>query len=197
MTGAMSARRSVTRSYGAQTGVALDHDASRELYERYRARLYIRCRLLLKDDDAANDAVQEVFLKVLDNGAAFRRATQPAAWLARIATNHCLNVIRMNRNKTRQAVADGHIDIAGPCALWSADQAERAQLVRQLLSHMSDECAEIGVHYFVHEMSREEIGAIVGRSLPTVRKRLREFLAVASRELDVQPTPETAPAAAG
>jgi RNA polymerase sigma factor (sigma-70 family) len=170
----------------------VDRDTSRELYERHRARLYLRCRLLLKDDDAANDAVQEVFLKVLDHGDAFHRASQPAAWLSRIATNHCLNVIRMNRNKTRQAVADGHIEVASPRALWNVDQAERSQTVRQILGRMSEECAQVGIHYFVHEMSREEIGEAVGRSLPTVRKRLREFLEVAGRELGVSPPEKSA-----
>jgi RNA polymerase sigma-70 factor (ECF subfamily) len=145
--------------------------------------VYGRCRYLLKDEDDARDAVQEVFLKAMDHGAGFRKESQPSTWLIRIATNYCLNVIRMQRNKTRQSVADGSLPIAGPQSLWSADRAERRQIVRQLLERVNGECAEVAVHYFVDEMTQEEIGEALGRSLPTIRKRLREFLEAAGQEL--------------
>jgi RNA polymerase sigma-70 factor (ECF subfamily) len=164
----------------------MDRDAFRQLYERYASHVYGRCRYLLKDEEAARDAVQEVFLKAMDHQAAFRNEAQPSTWLIRIATNYCLNVIRMNRNKTRQAVAEGNIEVAGPQALWSADRAERRQIVRQLLERVTGECAAVAVHYFVDEMTQEEIGAAIGKSLPTVRKRLRDFLAAAGQELDVE-----------
>jgi RNA polymerase sigma-70 factor (ECF subfamily) len=164
----------------------MDRDAFRQLYERYGSHVYGRCRFLLKDEEAARDAVQEVFLKAMDHHDGFRNEAQPSTWLIRIATNYCLNVIRMNRNKTRQAVAEGNIEVAGPQALWSADRAERRQVVRQLLDRITGECAVVAVHYFVDEMTQEEIGAVIGKSLPTVRKRLRDFLEAAGQELEVE-----------
>src|SRR6185437_7902429 len=131
------------------------------LYERYSGHVYGRCRFLLKDDEAARDAVQEVFLKAMDHGSGFRHEAQPSTWLIRIATNHCLNIIRMQRNKTRQAVAEGKIEIAGPQALWSADRAERRETIRQLLAQVDAECAQVAIYYFVDEMTQEEIGAAV------------------------------------
>jgi RNA polymerase sigma-70 factor (ECF subfamily) len=166
----------------------MDRDTLRQLYERYGGHVYGRCRFLLRDEDAARDAVQEVFLKAIDHGAAFRQEAQPATWLIRIATNHCLNVIRMQRNRTRQAVAEGLLVVPSPQTLWSADRAERRETVRQLLTRVDAECAAVAVHYFVDEMTQEEIGAAVGRSLPTVRKRLREFIAAAGAVLDIDPT---------
>jgi DNA-directed RNA polymerase specialized sigma24 family protein len=41
------------------------------------------------------------------------------------------------------------------------------------------EAQEIAVMYFVDELTQAEIAEVAGRSLPTVRKRLREFLAAA------------------
>ncbi len=168
------------------TSDEMDRDALRQLYERYAGHVYGRCRFLLKDEDAARDATQEVFLRAMDHGSAFRNEAQPSTWLIRIATNYCLNVIRMNQNKTRQAVADGSIEIAGPKGLWSLERADRRQIVRQLLERVEGECAQVAVHYFVDEMTQEEIGAAVGRSLPTVRKRLREFLAAAGEVLETE-----------
>ncbi len=158
----------------------MDRQNLRQLYERYAGHVHGRCRYLLKDEEAARDAVQEVFLKALDHGDAFRNEAQPSTWLIRIATNYCLNVLRAQANKTRQAVREGRLEVAGPQALWSTDRAERRQLVRELLEQVDQETAAVAVHYFVDEMTQEEIGEIVGRSLPTVRKRLREFIDAAS-----------------
>lgn len=165
----------------------MERDALRQLYERHAGQVYGRCRFLLKNEDDARDAVQDVFLKAMDHGDGFRSEAQPSTWLIRIATNHCLNVIRAQRNKTRQAVAEGRVEIAGPQALWSADRAERRQLVRQLIERAEPEAAQVAVHYFVDEMTQEEIGVAIGRSLPTVRKRLREFLEAAGIALETVP----------
>jgi RNA polymerase sigma factor (sigma-70 family) len=164
----------------------MDRETLRQLYERYGPHVYGRCRFLLKDEEQARDAVQEVFLKAMDHGSGFRNEAQPSTWLIRIATNYCLNLIRMNRNKTRQSVADGSLPIAGPQVLWSSDRAERRQMVRQLLERVDGECARVAIHYFVDEMTQDEIGQLIGRSLPTVRKRLREFLEAASNELGIE-----------
>jgi len=163
----------------------MDRDAFRQLYERHASHVYGRCRFLLKEEEAARDAVQEVFLRALDHGDEFRHESQPSTWLVRIATNHCLNVLRMQQNKTRRGVAEGLIEVAGPQALWSADRAERRTVVRELLERIGGEPAQVAVHYFIDEMTQEEIGAAIGRSLPTVRKRLREFLAAAERHLEL------------
>lgn len=153
----------------------MERETLRELYERYGHHVLARCRYLLRDEEAARDAMQDVFLRALENGAAFRGEAQPTTWLVRIATNHCLNLVRNQRNATRRAVAEGRVEIPGPGELWSVDRAERRELVRDLLQHIQGEAAEVAVLYFVDELTQEEIGAAVGRSLPTVRKRLREF----------------------
>ena len=61
----------------------------------------------------------------------------------------------------------------------SFEPPDRRELVRALLSSAPDEAQEVAVLYFVDELSQAEIGEALGRSLPTVRKRLREFLACA------------------
>jgi RNA polymerase sigma-70 factor (ECF subfamily) len=45
------------------------------------------------------------------------------------------------------------------------------------------ETQEVAVHYFVDEMTQEEIALLLGRSLPTIRKRLEKFRRIAQKEL--------------
>ena len=56
-------------------------------------------------------------------------------------------------------------------------------LVRKLLDRFDLKTQAVAVHYYVDEMSQEEVAAAVGMSVPTVRKRLRHFVDRARREL--------------
>src|SRR4051812_6714125 len=48
-----------------------------ELYEKHAPAVYARCRYLLRDDDEAKDALQEVFAKALRALSGFRSAASP------------------------------------------------------------------------------------------------------------------------
>ena len=59
--------------------------------------MYSRCRYLLGDATKAEDAMQDVFAKALGAWNEFRSESSPLTWLTRIATHHCLNVMRAER----------------------------------------------------------------------------------------------------
>lgn len=153
-----------------------------DLYRRYGALVWARCRYLLGSADAAEDATQEVFVRVMRHWEQFRGDASPSTWILRIATNHCLNRLAADRApwkaKFRQHVQ--HVDEAG---LRGAVDPERARLVRQILGRLDTETQAIAIHYYVDEMTQEEIGDLLGRSLPTIRKRLAKFRRVAQREV--------------
>jgi RNA polymerase sigma-70 factor (ECF subfamily) len=152
-----------------------------ELYEKHAAAVYGRCRYLLKDDAEAKDALQDVFVKALRALPEFRAAASPSTWVLRIATHHCLNLLRARkalwREQLRMAQAERKVDTESP---------DRRQLVRVLLALAPEEAQEVAVLYFVDELTQAEIAQELGRSLPTVRKRLREFLACAREALGVE-----------
>ena len=145
-----------------------------ELYRRHAGAVYARCRYLLREVEAARDATQDVFVSALRSHGEIARASSPTAFLLRMATNQCLNVLRASRAAWRDEVAR-----------MAKDRRERGiepearELVRALLSAAPEEAQEVAVLYFVDELTQAEIAEATGRSLPTVRKRLREFLAAA------------------
>lgn len=152
------------------------------LYRRYGALVEGRCRYLLGDRDAAQDATQEVFVKVMRSLDQFRGDASPSTWILRIATNHCLNRLASERAgwKARFRRHVHHVEEAG---LRGGVDPERARLVHQLLDRVDPETQAVAIHYFVDEMTQEEIGALLGRSMPTIRKRLATFKRVARREV--------------
>ncbi len=152
-----------------------------ELYEKHAAAVYGRCRYLLKDDAEAKDALQDVFVKVLQALPAFRAAASPTTWMLRIATHHCLNLLRARAALWREQLRVVH---AGRSV--QTESPDRRELIRALLALAPEEAQEIAVLYFVDELTQAEIAQELGRSLPTVRKRLREFLDRAREALGVE-----------
>ena len=148
------------------------------LYEKHAAQVYGRCRYLLRDDELAKDALQETFVKALRSLDAFRGAASPSTWILQIATHHCLNELRAARASWR-----GQVEALQAGRSQATEPPERRELVRALLLAAPEEAQEIAVLYYVDELSQQEIAAAVGRSLPTVRKRLREFLSAARQAL--------------
>ena len=157
-----------------------------ELYTQYGPMVYGRCRYLLRDDEAARDAAQEVFVKVMRSLDGFREESAMSTWIVRIATNHCLNVIASRKAKWRDRFKQyvEHMDEGG---LLQGVDPERARLVQQLLGQLDRETQQVAVHYYVDEMTQEEIATLLSRSLPTIRKRIAKFKRVAQKELSNGP----------
>jgi len=151
-----------------------------DLYRRYGASVHGRCRYLLRDAARAEDAMQEVFAKAWSNWEGFRAEASPLTWLMKIATNHCLNVLRAERAPWRRAFRlfrETAAAMTGPSGL------EDRETVRQLLGQFDEETQAAAVHYFVDEMTLEEVAQLLGRSVPTVRKRLETFAAASGKEI--------------
>jgi RNA polymerase sigma-70 factor (TIGR02960 family) len=74
--------------------VAGDEVAFAALAERYRRPLHVHCYRMLASFDEAEDAVQETFLRAWRRRSTFVGGALFRAWLYRIATNVCLDMIR-------------------------------------------------------------------------------------------------------
>lgn len=154
-----------------------------ELFERFGRLVYVRCRQILGEEEAA-DAVQEVFMKVVEQRSKFRGEAQPSTWLYGIATLHCLQRLR-NQKRRRDKLAEAS-------DLWPSDTGfgtadERISLAR-LLSEQSEELRLMVYLRCVDELTADEVATVVGRSRKTVGKHVSAFLAGARLSLSDEPT---------
>jgi RNA polymerase sigma factor (sigma-70 family) len=165
-----------------ETGLAA-RDARKqlhELYEKYGASVFTRCFYVLRDRSKAEDAMQEVFAKALTHYASFRAEASPLTWLIKIATHHCLNILRAERAgwhaRFEREIRARTESEGGPQVF------EMRELVAKMLALVDQETQAVAIHYHVDEMTLEEVAALLGRSVPTVRKRLQEFAAACGKE---------------
>jgi len=70
-----------------------------KIVKMYYERIYNLSKKILKDKDKAFDATQEIFLKVYKNLNKFEGRSSLFTWIYRIAINHCLSLLRKEKNE--------------------------------------------------------------------------------------------------
>ena len=142
------------------------------LYSRYGPMVLRRCRRLLKDEQAAYDAMQEVFVKVLTNRNRLT-ADYPSALLYRIATNICLNRIRDGRKHDLNNYLDilHHLPYSGD----GESEASLRFLLEYIFAREKNSTRTIAVMYFINGMTIKEISSLLKLSPSAVHKRLEKL----------------------
>lgn len=145
------------------------------LYNRYRAIIYRRCRLMLGNRVAAEDATQEIFLKVMEHLDKVPTSDDGLLWLHRVTTNHCLNELRYTKRR-----ADTH-PITGkePGSASGETRLANRDLVQRMMARVPRRTRVSAWLRHVDGMTHSEVGRTVGLSRRTIFKRLAEFQAVA------------------
>jgi RNA polymerase sigma-70 factor (TIGR02960 family) len=82
-----------------------DGDAFRELTDPFRRELHLHCYRILGSVQDAEDMVQETLLAAWRGLERFEGRASLRAWLYRIATNRCLNVLRSRRRRPKEVPA--------------------------------------------------------------------------------------------
>jgi len=141
-----------------------------ELYRTYGPAVYRRCLKLLRDREAARDATQEVFVKLVRDIAKLDDPAIVLPWIYRVATNHCLNV---QRDRRRRGEAPLELEVAD--AGTSAPFPDR-HLAGAILSRFDEGTRAVAVGVLVDGMGHEELAGALGISRKTVERRLARFL---------------------
>jgi RNA polymerase sigma-70 factor (ECF subfamily) len=167
-----------------------DVRALETVFRLFGDRVHRTCRNLLGQPADADDAAQEVFLRVLDKARTFAGGSLFSTWLYRLTVNHCLNV-RKRRRLPAHPDCDG---VAGPSPS-PAEEAVRADARAELdrwLARLSPPARAVLVLREIEQLGYDEIAAVLGIPVGTVMSRLaraRERLAALARPF----APETSP----
>jgi len=145
-------------------------------YKKYGPMVYRRCKSFFDDEQEALDAMQEVFVRVLEKQDQLHEQ-YPSSFLYRVATNLCLNRIRSNKRNPAQANSPLTERAIGLDRAFSALEAR--SVLAKLFSHTAQTTRYIATLHFVDGYTYEEIAREVDMSVSGVRKRLRKLQSIA------------------
>jgi RNA polymerase sigma-70 factor (ECF subfamily) len=153
-----------------------DGEAAQRLLERHRDALRRFCRGYLAGDDAVDDAMQEILVKLL---AARNAPERLRPWLYRVARNHCLNAARGRRRRRDAAsiASDAELAASATGPLTALQRAERREELARRLDRLTEAERELLRLRYEEDLPREEIAEVLGVSASLVKSRLYEAVA--------------------
>jgi RNA polymerase sigma-70 factor (ECF subfamily) len=154
--------------------MALDERTFAQLAEDYASRLYAVAYRMLGHRADAEDAVQRALTKCFAARASYSPRWAVSTWLYRALSNVCIDELRRRRVRVE---ADGR-----PEAGTHRDPAAGIDLARALETVPREARLLLALHY-VDGLSHQELAAIRGISVNTVKSQLARGKAILKREL--------------
>jgi RNA polymerase sigma-70 factor (ECF subfamily) len=158
-----------------------DGEAFGILIRRYEPGLLRFATRMLGSPDAAADAVAESFVRAYRHLAQCRDPGRLRSWLYRITGNRCRS--HLARRRTNDIPLSEAPPLADPSDAWAVvERGEQVALVERALAALP----EAFVLKHVEGMSYEEMAAVTGARIPTLKMRVhraREALLAALEEL--------------
>ena len=161
-----------------------DREAFGLLIRRYQPGLVRFATRMLGNQDVAADAVAESFIRAYRHLASCREPARLRTWLYRIVANRCKSHL------ARRSIADVPLDDAPPVAdpadnEAALEHAEQVALVGRVLARLAPEKREAFLLKHVEGLSYQEMSAVTGERIPTLKMRVhraREALLQALEE---------------
>jgi RNA polymerase sigma-70 factor (ECF subfamily) len=170
LAGGASGVVALPRIQRAGTQLAIPGSEAGRLFGKHGAMVYGRARKLLGAAADAEEATQEVFLRLMTAREAPPPENELVLWLCRVTTNYCLKKLRDQRRRgelLRQHGTDPDLPREG-----TADQLAEA---RALLSRADEQQAQAAAYVFIDGMSHDEAASVLGVSRRTVGNLIERF----------------------
>lgn len=165
------------------------------LVRAYQSRMFNLAYRMLNSREDAEEATQEIFVKVHGAIGDFRGDSKFTTWLYAVAVNVCRNRLRSVKRRAMFEVrsGDGYENQEGvlvEAVTKAADgpqgrleSAEMMRLVEKTIAALPAEFSSVMVMRDIQGMSYEEIAAAVGCSLGTVKSRLSRSREIVKEKL--------------
>lgn len=172
-------------------------EAFRTLVERHEKPVYRFCLRSLGNPEAAADATQEVFLRVVRNAPKWEHKAKFTTWLYTIARNYCIDEARKGRfrkteslNEPARRDDDGgeekqdRVAAATPSSDAVTDQRRVRAVIDEALAALPEEQREVFCLREQAGLAFKDIADAVGANENTVKSRMRYALTALRKALE-------------
>lgn len=148
-----------------------DHHAFEELVMRYQGLVYSLCFRMLRDSAEAEDAAQEVFVKLWQKLNSYRSGDKLSTWLYSITSNHCLDKLRHQKVQRMYTEAQGINKPVNSTAEQTL-QADLTTAIEQLTGRLPEKQRLVFVLAAMEHCSITEIADITNMQKGQVKSNL-------------------------
>jgi len=141
-------------------------EALERLLDSYETKVFRMARAFLKDPAQAEDATQDIFLKLWQALPEYDGRASPGTWLYTIARNTCLSAARSNSYR-RALPIDATREPAAPVASVIADME-----LAQSIDRLPDTQRTVITLFYLQERSVDEVARMLGMAEGTVKSHL-------------------------
>jgi len=166
-----------------------DLSPASEIYDRYSGRIYNFALRFLKNAEAAEDATQEVFVKMIRHASQFQGDAKLSTWLFSITANWCRDFLRKADNKSKES-DDVLVTLPAPLDQSPDRHLERRedeQRVQRALQALTPEQREAILLSRYQGLSYAEIAQISGCSEGAVKTRVFRAMETLKKALTAEP----------
>jgi RNA polymerase sigma-70 factor, ECF subfamily len=156
-----------------EQAVAGDERAFAELVTRYQTAVYNLAYRMLGDAGEAEDAAQEVFLRIYRRLATYDADHRFSTWVLSIASHYCIDLLRRKRPwlVPLENISNWmRARTRGPEA--AALAVEQQDIVRGLLAKLPEHYRLVLLLRYWHDLGYEEIAQVVDLPVSTIKARL-------------------------
>jgi RNA polymerase sigma-70 factor (ECF subfamily) len=160
-----------------------DEGAMEQIYERYKRPLFNLAYRYTYDRTAAEDLLQEIFVKVFTHLEDVQKDETFVAWMYRIAVNTCFSFLRSRRSQAGQTIALSEIEGKKEEAVYDHHEESLARPLTEAIQELPEKLRAVFVLHDVQGFKHEEIAQTLGFTVGTsksqlfkARMKLREFL---------------------
>jgi RNA polymerase sigma-70 factor (ECF subfamily) len=164
-----------------------DRAAFAALVERHERRIYNLALRMTGQPEDARDATQDAFLTVLRKLSTFRGESAFSTWLHRVAVNACYDLLRKRRRAPmlERGSGEDRPPAEPPPAPDHADASDLSIDVQRALLQVPEDFRAVMILHDVRDLPQEEVGAILGIPVGTVKSRLHRGRIALARALGV------------
>ena len=160
-----------------------DDRAMEEIYERYKTSFFNLAYRYTYDRVAAEDLLQDIFLKIFSHLKDVNRDETFVAWMYRIAVNVCYSYLRSKRGRNSRTVGLDSIEGRKEEAVYDSHERILRLSLDEAVQELPDKVRAVFLLHDVQGFKHEEVAAMLGIEVGTsksqlfkARLKIREFL---------------------
>jgi RNA polymerase sigma-70 factor (ECF subfamily) len=164
------------------------HEAFELLLERFKDKVFRLALSMLRDQTAAEDMAQEIFLRIWKGLPGYHGGASLSTWIYTISRNTCLTELKKRAAHPTVSLSDPALEerLDALPALQTTDRESGAEMdVQVMLAQLPEKYRRVITLFYLEQKAYEEVATMLGIPLGTVKTLLfrakKELLKIAAR----------------